>query len=296
MTKLTDDELLDELRNRFLLRKKSVEESERMTAELKLLNQRLEDSEKLKSHFLSNIRNEIINPFASIIGLSQNIMMLGPDKIQRIKSSATMIHSEAFTLDFQLQNIFAAAEIEAGESSPQPMTVDVNSIFKSVISSFNHEIVKKKITVTYNSSSEELLFKTDPEKLGVIFSNLLSNSIKYSHEEGTIKVEVAQSESVLHFSVKDTGIGMDNDAAKTIFDRFKRVDNTINTLNSGHGLGLSVVQSLLDLLDGQIELDASKDVGATFIVKINEGNVPEGMHGFATDENEFLFDSDGDVF
>jgi len=267
-----------------------------MAAELKHLNQKLEDSEKLKTHFLSNIRNEIINPFASIIGLSQNIQMLGPDKIQRIKSIAAMIHSEAFTLDFQLQNIFAAAEIEAGEVSPQYMKVDIQSIFSSVIDAYKHEIDKKHLRVNISSNQDEIYFVTDAEKLGIIFSNLLSNCIKYSHPEGTIYIQIKEKGPDLEFIVKDEGIGIDPGFSKLIFDRFKRIDNTINTLNSGYGLGLSIVSSLLEMINGTIRLESEPDNGTTFIVDIPEAKLPEGSEGYAMDGNEFMFENDGDVF
>lgn len=296
MSNLTDDQLLDELRTRFHQQKESLDELERMASELKVLNLKLEESEKLKTHFLSNIRNEIINPFASIIGLSQNIQMLGPDKIQRVKSIASMIHSEALQLDFQLQNIFAAAEIEAGDISPQFMKVDIQSIFTSVLEAYKHEISKKNLEIKVSSNQDEIYFITDAEKLGLIFSNLLSNAIKYSHSEGVIEIEIQEKSSELHFSIKDYGIGIDEQYKKHIFDRFQRINNTINTLNSGHGLGLSIVHSLVEMLGGTIILESKHDKGSKFSVNLSEGFLPQGSEGYAIEGNEFMFENDGEIF
>lgn len=296
MSNLTDDQLLDELRSRFHQQKESLDQVERLANELKVLNQKLEESEKLKTHFLSNIRNEIINPFASIIGLSQNIQMLGPDKIQRIRNLAAMIHSEAFTLDFQLQNIFAAAEIEAGEITPQFMKVDIISIINSVLEAYKHEITKKNLQVVLTTTPNEIFFVTDAEKLGLIFSNLLSNSIKYSHSEGEIHITIQEQNGMLDFIISDKGIGIDPAYAKMIFDRFKRIDNTINTLNSGYGLGLSIVGSMLEMLNGSIRVESEHEKGATFYVTIQEAQISNGAEGFALDGNEFLFGDEGDVF
>ena len=88
--------------------------NEELSNELKLVNQKLKESEAMKDHFVSNIRNEIINPFSSIIGLSKNIMQAHKEDWTRVITMVTMIHDEAFCLDLQLRNIFMAASIEAG--------------------------------------------------------------------------------------------------------------------------------------------------------------------------------------
>jgi len=293
---LNDDELLEEIKKRFNNQKQALLELERMTNKLKDLNQKLEESERLKSHFLSNIRNEIINPFASIMGLSQNILQLGEDNIDKIHNKASMIHYEAFSLDFQLQNIFAAAEIEAGNVQPRYMSVDINQICHSVIDSFKHEFTKRKQVLNYKTHIVDTLFRTDPQKFSIIFANIISNSIKFSHKENIINVEVKIIDELLEISVQDYGVGIDNDFLKTIFDRFKRIDDTINTLNSGHGLGLSVVYAFLELLGGTIRVESSKNVGSTFIITIPNYLNTNEIDDLAIGDKDFLFGTSGEVF
>ena len=131
---ITDSSLINELDKRLVENKKAFAELEELTEQLKIVNKKLEESEALKSHFISNIRNEIINPFTSIINLSKQILSM--NDLEKAKRNASLIHGEAFFLDFQLKNIFAAAELEAGETLPQIYTVNIQNTIKSLIDSY----------------------------------------------------------------------------------------------------------------------------------------------------------------
>lgn len=298
MNQLSDKELIDELKRRFSENNKTIEELQRITKELQVVNKKLEESEALKSHFISNITNEIINPFTSIIGLSKNILSVDKENWKKVISMVALIHSEAFNLDFQLRNIFVAAKIEAGEISPEIMNVDVEGLVKSIIDSFELEARKKDIKFEFEFKIEKedkpFRFKTDPEKIKLILANLLSNAIKYSHPRGIIKIVINREDnSRLCFIVQDFGTGISDENQKIIFDRFKRIDTGINSLNRGHGLGLSINKALLDLLNGTIEIKSTKDKGATFIFCIPEPDVDTG--GTSTSGDDFIFE-EGEIF
>lgn len=292
--KLTDAELLDELKSRFEQNTSSLQHLSELNGQLMELNRKLEESEKMKSNFLSNIRNEIVNPFASILGLATHIQSCGPDSIDRIKQMASMIHSEAFSLDFQLQNIFAAAEVEAGEVQLGSSNVDVMVLLSSIIDSYS--FIMQKRGVTASLQGEASFFRTDAAKLRLIISNLLDNCVKFSNAGGCIEVGVASEDGVLSISLKDNGIGIDEEHLQSIFDRFKRINSSINTLNMGYGLGLTVAKAMLEALDGTIEVSSKLGKGTCYKVQIPEVIASDGVEGFATDINEFMFDSDSEIF
>ncbi|HOK61230.1 MAG TPA: HAMP domain-containing sensor histidine kinase [Tenuifilum sp.] len=296
---LTDNELLAELQRRFELNKKALDELKVLNAELKQVNKKLEESEALKSHFISNITNEIINPFTSIIGLSKAILSVDKENWKKVISMVALIHSEAFNLDFQLRNIFVAAKIEAGEIQPEIMQVDVNNLLESVIESFKYELRKKnlKVEYSYNTSTNLVnpkIFKTDPEKLKLIIANLLSNAVNFSFEGGIIEIITSRGVNKLTICVRDHGIGISQENHKIIFDRFKRLDTGINSLNRGHGLGLSVNRAIIDMLNGSIEIESELGKGACFTISIPEPNVD--VDDLATDANEMFFDQDAEIF
>lgn len=296
---LTDEELIHELKQRFELNKKSLAELKELNTELKLVNKKLEESEALKTHFISNITNEIINPFTSILGLSKAILSVDKENWKKVISMVALIHSEAFNLDFQLKNIFVAAKIEAGDIYPEILRVDVNNLLESVIESFKFEMRKKKLNVqfTFNTGEKgekDCIFKTDPEKLKLIVANLLSNAINFSLESGIIEILVTREANTLSITVRDHGIGISKENQKIIFDRFKRVDSGINSLNRGHGLGLSINKAVLDMLNGKISIESELGNGASFTISIPESEEP--IEGFASDANETFFESDSEFF
>jgi len=285
---INDSTLISELEKRFNDNKKAIAELQELTEQLKTVNKMLEESEALKSHFISNIRNEIINPFTSILNLSKQITTM--TDIEKAKKSAALIFGEAFFLDFQLKNIFAAAELEAGETYPQIYSVNVTNTVQSLIDSYQGNISAKKLNIVINSSIEkDFTFKSDPGKLTLIYSNLLNNSILFSKEGGTIEINLSFEYDSMVFAIKDNGIGIEADKMKLIFDRFKRLDNTINTLSSGYGLGLSVAKAITDMLNGVISVESVVGQGATFTVVIPDVHTDTEATGTAIDENGMLF-------
>ena len=290
MENIDDNNIIRELENRFNQNKKTLLELQELTSQLKAVNKKLEESESLKSHFISNIRNEIINPFTSIINLSKQIVSLKGNDLNKAAFLAENIFSEAFDLDFQLKNIFAAAEIEAGEAFPQVYLVNSTSLIQNILDLNESRLKSKKLNVVFNNTiDKDFTFKTDPEKLNLIISNIFNNAINFSKESNTIEVKAEIINNQLAIKVKDNGIGIDSEQQKIIFDRFKRIDNCINTLNKGHGLGLSVAYAFVDVLNGTIEVESELNVGSEFTITIPKTNDDIEAKGVAFDDNELFF-------
>jgi signal transduction histidine kinase len=278
----------------------ALDELRILNDKLRSVNQKLEESEALKTHFISNITNEIVNPFASILGLSENILNVKKENWKKVFSMVALIHTEAFSLDFQLKNVFAAAKIEAGEVYPEIGKVDIEDIVKSVIESFRIEANKKKIFFDFDfdfpvQKGTSFFFKTDPEKFKLILSNLINNAMKFSFEGGKISIRVGYEMQQLFVSVHDEGVNISDEFQQMIFDRFRRVDSNITSINRGHGLGLSIITSLLDLLGGDINFQSEKDKGTTFIINIPEAPEREDSFTSSLNGNEIFFE-DNEAF
>jgi signal transduction histidine kinase len=293
--KITDELLIEELKKRFEEKKRSLDELEKLAGELKEVNQKLADSESLKSHFISNITNEIVNPFTSIVILSKNILSVKEGDWDKVKRMANLIYSEAFNLDFQLKNIFAAAEIEAGELFMEISNVKIDLLIQALLDSFLPETEKKQLHFEFikeTPNDGDFVFKIDSEKLKLILSNLVDNAIKFSKNNKIVIRRWTQDRN-LFISVRDFGIGISEHNQKIIFDRFKRLDSGINSLNRGHGLGLSINKALLDFLDGRIDIQSKKNEGTIFTVCIPEAK--DEADAFSEDGNELIF-GDDEVF
>jgi len=299
MGNLSDKQLLKELRDRLDERRNYEEEVKELSKEYQEVTRKLKESEALKSHFISNISNEIVNPFTSILGLSKSILAVEKHDWKKVVSMVALIHSEAFNLDFQLRNIFVAAKIEAGEIQPNIAKVNIRSLIQTVIDAFN--LVARKMSIEIDLQfnidfgfGKNFYFKTDSEKLKLVVSNLINNALKYSYKDSKVIVTVWVDDDLLSMSVQDFGTGISEKNQKIIFERFKRLDSGINSINRGHGLGLSITKALLDVLGGNIEINSKKGEGSTFTIALPEArNIVDGFSG---DGNDIFFDEGDEIF
>ncbi len=246
------------------------EENRQLLKQVELLNKKLVESEEFKSHFLSNVTNEIVNPFASVIGLSRQIMELGNEDCSKASELAALIFSEASALDFQLRNIFVAARLEAGEEVPEPSNVPLGELVQGALQKIKYEADKKQITIQSRGGLPDETFVSDRNKLELILVNLLSNAVNFSGPGKKVELVVKREKSKLIIQVRDQGIGMTKEETERIFDRFHRSNPRIQSVNPGSGLGLAVVEGLLFLLDGNITVDSAPGKGTSLMVTIPE--------------------------
>ncbi|MGB9747476.1 MAG: sensor histidine kinase [Bacteroidales bacterium] len=295
MIQLSDHELLNEIKRRLDEKEKSLRELTILSEKLMDVNKKLSDSEALKTHFLANIRNEIVNPFSSILGLSKHLANCKTYDRDKIMTMASLIHSEAFDLNFQFKNIFAAAEIEAGEVMLEFAKVNVVSILDETVKAFNLVAKSKKIEIIIDNRLDPLnnawYFITDPIKFEMILSNVLKNAIEFSFENGEVYiiVEFDDKNDLIVVSFKDQGIGIPPEEHQRIFDRFYKRDLKIHSANKGHGLGLSIVSFYVEMMGGTIRLESEPGKGSVFIVSIPQGNL-SAVSGLSEFSNEMLFD------
>jgi signal transduction histidine kinase len=268
-------------------------ENEELVRSLSEVNEKLHDSERLKGHFISNITNEIVNPFTSVLALAENIKQLKDGDISKAHHMAELIFEEAFHLDFQFKNIFAAALIEAGKEQVKCSVINLNELNNQIREYFRPLLDKKRIQLSICFSNESnniepILFTSDREKLDLILKNLISNSIKYSPEDSVVELKYFISTKELHLEVSDQGKGINPEDRKIIFDRFKQLDEKINSINTGHGLGLSIVQAYAEMLGGKVRLNDNFDRGINIMVFI-----PESAEASDWDDLEdFLLDTE----
>ena len=298
MKKLTDKQIIDELSDRFEQKNIAIKEQSRLMDELDKVNKKLMASESVKSQFLSNIRNEINNPLSSILGLSDKLSQK-PSDLEHVKYTSSLIHQEAFSLDFQLRNIFSAAELEAGELQPNFGTVDMCSVAQGILDKFEYLITKKELSVELNCI-KNLEFITDADMISSIIRNLISNSIEYNKQKGNIKLEIKiVDQKELNINVVDTGVGMSESDYNIIFDRFVQLDTGVTKSHLGHGLGLTVTKAQVELMNGSVHVDCIIGEGCRIGVSIPLAEQND-LHSFSDSGNVFFFDDDdeseGEVF
>lgn len=285
------NELETELQNCRAQIEKLKSENNELAGNLHLVNEKLRDSERLKGHFISNITNEIINPFASVLALSSSIQRISGDEISKAHRMAELIFDEAFHLDFQLKNIFAAAIIEAGNDELKISGFILKDILQQILQYFSKQLQDKKLAIKVDfencpDKKGDFVFTSDCEKFEMILKNLINNSIKFNPEDSAIELVFCYSNNTLSIEISDHGKGIQPEDRKAIFDRFKQLDERINSINTGHGLGLSIVKAYTDLLGGDLRFADNYKGGTRVVVSLPESNNQDDwddLEGFLLD-------------
>ncbi len=289
---ISDDELIEELSKRFAQSRKAFSDLSVMNRKLIDMNERLEASESLKSNFLSNIRNEINNPLNVIMGLADQLAVVGTGN-EEITSLSSLIGAEANTLNFQLRNIFMAAELEAGETSPRCVKVHIASALRDLGNSFLHTAAKKNVSLdlVFPEHADTHIAVIDFEKFQIIVSNLLANAIEYSSDGGIVEVSFSvDGVGCLRIAVQDHGVGIAAEDQQRIFDRFVQLETGTTRPHLGHGLGLSISKALVDLMQGSINLTSSPGEGTIFTVLLPPCSIFDDEDSFSEAGNLFLFE------
>jgi len=277
-TKITETEML-------------YNENKELRKQVLGLNEKLKESDAFKGHFISNITNEIINPFTSILGISKGIISLDETRIGQIHSMANLIYNEAFDLDFQLQNIFAAAKIESGEVFLELSSINPEEHINDIIDSLRFKSEKKSQFIELVCQNNiDYNFITDIEKFDIIIKNIISNAIIFGEEKTKITINITQQENSLVIDIINKGDVIDVEDINLIFNRFKKLDNTINSINQGHGLGLSVCKAYLEFLEGNITVESLKETGTKFTIIISPAENTETS--LIRDDDLFIDDSE----
>lgn len=260
MLKMNDEELIAELRERFDINRRAINDLRELTGQLETTNRRLQEAEGLKGHFLSNIRNEINNPLTAIMGLAEQLRS-GRISSEQLICNGRMIYNEALELSFQLENIFAAAELEAGQETPSPARIDVTAVLAGVLSETAYRGYDKEIEVRC-SMPPVVAFVADPHFLQIILRNLIANALEFSPQRGIVTVDVTVDETQLQIAIRDDGPGIDASHHETVFDRFRQLDSGSCKKHRGHGLGLSICRALAELSGGTVAIDSAPGSGS----------------------------------
>jgi signal transduction histidine kinase len=260
-----------------------------LEAEVRRLSLRLQKSEAGKSQFLSNVRNEINNPMASIIGLAASIYEhTNEDKVRLM---TTLIHKQATQLDFQMRNIIMAAEIGLGEVNPSSSTVNVYALIENALSYFNHTITEQNIEITFRAI-EPLKFCTDSHLLQMVCLNLIANAIEFCGVPKCVIIEAVIADKQLEVSFTDFGPGLNPSQLTEILHRFSQLESGTCKRHKGHGLGLCIVNELANQLGGTLAIESELGVGTRVKVKIPEFITDVGGPGSFSNGNESFFTVD----
>jgi len=231
---------------------------------LEFAKQKAEESDKLKSAFLSNIAHEIRTPMHGILGFAEMLKTASLTG-EQMKEYVAIIEKSSARMLNTITDLIEISRIESGQTELSMSLVNIDGQIDSMYAIFKPEADKKGIQLTINNvlDIEGLHIRTDREKLDTIFTQLLKNAIKYT-KKGSIEIAYLPKGEYIEYSVKDTGIGIEKDKQQSIFGRFTQADNSLSKIYEGSGLGLSITKAYVEMLGGTIWVESEPDKGSVF--------------------------------
>lgn len=264
-----EKELMEELRTR------DQEKSEALS----MAKKAADDANEAKSAFLAVISHEIRTPMTGIMGMVRLLKDSVLDNQQ--EEYADTIQQSGESLLSLLNDILDFSKIEGGHMTIENIDFDIRKLIHSVALLMGSRAEEKGLRLIEEIGSDvPVALRGDPTRLRQILLNLIGNAVKFT-DDGSIKIQVniqrrmpEKNKLALYFAVEDTGIGIDEDGQKRLFNPFSQADNTISRRFGGTGLGLAICKKLVEAMHGTIAIDSEAGKGSVFyfVVPLEPGD------------------------
>lgn len=227
--------------------------------------------EQLKTKFFTNVSHELRTPLTLVISPLDKIIKQTEDEEQ--KKQLGLVQRNAKRLLSLVNQLLDFRKMEVQEIKLHPAIGDIIHFCKDITHSFMDIAEKKNIRLSFSSNIDSLEIYFDKDKIEKILFNLLSNAFKYTHDNGTVSINLAYSSSsneekdgTLAIEVKDTGIGIPEGMHEKIFERFFQTDVPESMVNQGSGIGLAITKEFVKLHNGIITVKSEPEKGTCFTV------------------------------
>lgn len=222
--------------------------------------------ETLRTDFVSNVSHEMKTPLAVIRNYS--VLLSSPEITykERIEYAAA-VGDGARRLSALINNVLKLNKLENQQIFPENKLMDLGEEVSAAVLVSESEWESKNIEIK-TDMDDDVLINSDPELLGIVWQNLVSNAVKFTDTGGTISVSVKRTEDGASVSISDTGCGIDSETGRHIFEKFYQGDTSHAV--QGNGLGLALVKRIIDITGGEISLSSQVGKGSTFTVKLHD--------------------------
>lgn len=250
-----------------------MSEYKRNEAKNKKLYQMAKEREQLKTDFIANMSHELRTPLNIITSASMLLEMKSQkeetvsseyilDKLNRINQSSNRLRR-------LINNLIDISKFDSGFIECKCKNENIVYVVEDIV----HEVVdyakEKNIELIFDTEEEEIISFIDKEKIERVILNLLSNAIKFTNENGKIEVYMKSDNNFIYISIKDNGIGISKEKIDHIFQRFYQVDNLLSRGSEGSGIGLCIVDEIIRMHGGKINIESEINKGTTFEIVLN---------------------------
>jgi signal transduction histidine kinase len=243
-------------------------EAERQTKEtLARTNEELRELDRMKDLFVSGVSHELRTPLTSMLGYLE-ILRGGEagELSDEQEHFLEIVDRNCQRLHNLIDDILFLSRLDSGRFQLEPASVDLGRLVADRVESIRPAADKKQVEVHLDVSDVSLQLWADPSRLAQVIDNLLSNGVKFTPEGGDVFVTVGTLDETARLEVRDTGVGIPEDEAKRLFERFFRASTAQNI--QGTGLGLTITREIVEAHDGTISFRSAVGVGTTFTVDL----------------------------
>jgi len=231
----------------------------------------LEELNTMKSEFVSNISHELRTPLASIVGFSETIAS-DPNMPAEMRLEFNLIIlNEGKRLAKLINDVLDLSRMETGRIALNKTKTNIIKILEQVIGKNRKSAEEKKLTISSDILSGEIIIEADEERLFQALDAIMENSIKFSNEGGRIKIILNNLFREVEIVISDTGIGIPEKDLPFIFQKFYRVNRPDSDI-TGAGMGLVFVKQIVDLHKGLINVQSEPNKGTSVIIKLLKNN------------------------
>ena len=223
--------------------------------------------ELMRKDFVANVGYELQAPIKSIKADAEKLQNhTSIDDISK-DTLIKIIYEESTRIEMLLDDLLILSNLEKDETKLHLKTVKTGEMIDDILPSIQEKAEKKDILISVEAS-REIEFTADEEKVKQILFNLMMNGITYTPEQGEVKLEIHSNGDNIRFKVSDNGIGISKHAIPRIFERFYRVDKDRSINTNGTGLGLAIVKHIVEVHNGEIQVDSELEHGTSFTIDI----------------------------
>ncbi len=230
--------------------------------------------DQMRKDFVANVSHELRTPLTTIKTYTETLISGAIDEKETALDFLSVMEKETDRMTTLVHDLLELSKID---NKQMQLNIQVMDIYSLLLDTIRAQAIQAKckhhqIKLSYNKNKEYLI-EGDPARIGQVFHNILSNAIKYTEDNGQIKINLSSNDQQVVIKVKDTGIGMSKKDLERIFERFYRADKARSRKMGGTGLGLSIAKEMVELHGGSIKMESALGHGTTVIITFNALNL-----------------------
>ncbi|ONI46912.1 hypothetical protein AN643_00990 [Candidatus Epulonipiscioides saccharophilum] len=230
--------------------------------------------DQMRKDFVANVSHELRTPLTTVKTYTETLINGAIDERETALDFLSVMEKETDRMTTLVHDLLELSKIDNKQMQLNMQVVDIYPLLIDTIraQAIQAEGKHHKVKLSYNKNKEYLI-EGDPARIGQVFHNILSNAIKYTEDNGEIKIELLSNNKQVIIKVQDTGIGMSKNDLQRIFERFYRADKARSRKMGGTGLGLSIAKEMVELHGGTINIESEPGKGTIVTIIFNALNL-----------------------